>query len=662
MLYIGPMPDAREQIMNAIHGNAKLSLSSTIVTLILMTGSSTLPRTSLAQNYTLDDWMTISSVDDFEWSPDGRYIYYTSNAAPSGTYDVFRVPANGGEPLQLGRDEPGVRPEHKEQLTLSPDGKSIYFAAARYYSAFLNIYRMPAVGGPAEALTFNDAVIQASPAISADSKTLAFFARTASGAKVFTLDLTRENAWPKLMFPGEGEELFPAWSANGDLAFIRKGDIWVKTENEAEPRHIIETAFSGVNSDHVWSPGGDRLAFLNSASGFPQVGVVDLQTGAVTTITKSPVTHGDIAWSADGRWLVYTRSDAAGMSNQVVVSAADGTGTQRVITSGKGKRFSPRFSPDAKHVAFIESNSVRTRDVWTVQLSSGEQTQITRSMGRVDPSSLTEAQEISYRAEDNLEIPGMMWLPPDFDPTKKYPVVVRLHGHPGQWNHDFRMMTQYFVHKGFVAIAPNPRGSVGFGQGFHDLHIADYGGAEFLDVMGVIPFMESLGYIDMGRKATWGGSGGGYMSMTIATKAPAAFQAQVIRAPVTNWKILVNDRNDARGRAWTATRTPQRSRADLGGSYVEIPEEYEQRSPTNFVESVQVPQLLLHGLRDTNVLPRQSIIWYERMLELDKVDLVEFVKYPDEDHSLRRYKSTVRDRIKRMTIFLSKHLDLPALE
>jgi dipeptidyl aminopeptidase/acylaminoacyl peptidase len=327
-----------------------------------------------------------------------------------------------------------------------------------------------------------------------------------------------------------------------------------------------------------------------------------------------------------------------------------------VITTGKGKRFTPGFSPDGDHLAFIESTSTRTRDIWKAAVSGGPPTQVTRSMGRVDPAHLTEAREIFYFARDNLKIPGMMWLPPDFDPDKKYPVLVRLHGHPGQWSHDFRMMTQYFINKGFVAIAPNPRGSDGFGQGFHDLHTADWGGEEFHDVMGVIPFMESLGYVDMDRKATWGGSGGGFMSMTVATKAPDVFQAQVIRAPVTDWKVLVNERHDAVGRAWTATRAPSRSRSDMGGSYAEIPEEYDMRSPINFVEAVQVPQLLFHGLRDTNVLPRQSEMWVDRMRELGKGDLVEFITYPDEDHGLRRYKATIRDRLERMSEFFSEHV------
>ncbi len=218
------------------------------------------------------------------------------------------------------------------------------------------------------------------------------------------------------------------------------------------------------------------------------------------------------------------------------------------------------------------------------------------------------------------------------------------------------MMTQYFVSRGFVAIAPNPRGSRGFGAGFHDLHIGDYGGAEYRDVMGVLPYLESLGYVDMDRKATWGGSGGGYMSLVIATEAPEAFEAQVIRAPVSSWKLLAIDRYGASGRAWTATRAPRRERSEFGGSYEEIPEEYDRRSPLNFAEAVTVPQLLFQGLRDGSVPPRQSQVWVDRMRDLGKESLIDYVEYPDEDHGLRRYTATTRDRVERMERFFAEHL------
>lgn len=151
------------------------------------------------------------------------------------------------------------------------------------------------------------------------------------------------------------------------------------------------------------------------------------------------------------------------------------------------------------------------------------------------------------------------------------------------------------------------------------------------------------------------------MSFVIAAKAPDAFQAQVIRAPVSDWGVLAIDRYGASGRAWTAGRTPRRERSEFGGSQAEIPGEYFDRSPINFVENVKVPQLLMHGLRDSSVLPRQSQLWVARMQELGKSDLITFVEYPDEDHGLRRYKATVRDRLERMTDFLSEYLRLPNL-
>jgi hypothetical protein len=78
------------------------------------------PARAVAQPYTLDDWMTVSSVGSFEWSPDGRWIYFTSNAAPSGTAEIFRIPAEGGEPVLLSRTPAGERPEPKGELSGLP--------------------------------------------------------------------------------------------------------------------------------------------------------------------------------------------------------------------------------------------------------------------------------------------------------------------------------------------------------------------------------------------------------------------------------------------------------------------------------------------------------------------------------------------------------------
>jgi len=614
-----------------------------------------LPSPVSGQGYTVEDWLTVSTVGEYVWAPDGTAIYFTSNAAPTGTAAVFRVDPDGGAPVLLSRTPEGERPEPVQQLRVSPDGTMLYFTQARYFQAYTNLYRMPVTGGVPEPLTFHDAVIQTDPAPAPDGRTLAFWERTGRGTKIHLLDVERPS-WTRLLFPEGGQERGPRWSSDGKLAFSRGGRIWVMDGMDGEPREAPGDDFAGGVGGGVWSPDGTRMAVTNSASGFSQIGVLDVASGRVTPITYEPREHSAPAWSPDGRQIVFIRADEGGMSNDVVVSAADGSGGIRTLTSGKGWRSSPSFAPGGSRVVYLESTSVRTTDLWSVEPDGSAARQITSSMGRIDPTRLREAQEISYAASDNIPIPGMLWLPPDFDPSGRYPVLVRLHGHPGQWNHSFRLLTQYFVSRGFVAVAPNPRGSRGFGAGFHDLHIADYGGVEFDDVMRVIPFLDSLGYVDMDRKATWGGSGGGYMSFVIATEAPDAFQAQVIRAPVSDWKLLAIDRFGAEGRAWTANRTPARVRSEFGGGPEEIPDEYYRRSPVNFVEAVTVPQLLIQGLRDGSVPPRQSQVWVARMRELGKGDLLEYVELPDEDHGLRRYKGTTRIRMELMEMFFREHL------
>jgi dipeptidyl aminopeptidase/acylaminoacyl peptidase len=412
------------------------------------------------------------------------------------------------------------------------------------------------------------------------------------------------------------------------VAFSRQGDIWVRPAAGGEARRIIERDLAGGNGGFVWSPDGTRMAFTRGASGFSQLGVVDVRSGIVTPITNAPLDHESPSWSPDGRELVFVRSDDVGMSQDVVVVDATGSGKTRVITEGrpKGLRSGPKFSPDGASIAFTESTGVSTRDLWIFPAQGGAARQVTNSMGRIDPTALPVPEEVFFPSVDSMSIPAILWKPNNLDPTEKYPVIVQLHGHPGQWNHGFQRETQYFVDRGFVVIAPNPRGSTGFGAGFHDLHIGDYGGMELDDVMSVLPYLESLGYVDMTRKATWGGSGGGYMSFVIATERPDQYQAQVIRAPVADWELLAVDRFGAAGMAWTAGRTPVRERSEFGGAPDEIPDEYFNRSPINFVENVQVPQLLMQGLRDSSVQPRQSRVWAKRMRELGKGDLLTYVE------------------------------------
>ena len=629
---------------------------------VLLATSSGLAAQAERPKYTLDDWMTVTYVSSFVWAPDGRSLYFTSDAGRSGTVEIFTVPSNGGARRQVSSTPDGVRPEPKLNLAISNDGKTLYFTASRYFQNIDNVFTLPASGGPATQLTFNDAIIETAPAPSPDGKQVAYFTRTGRGTKILLLDVGQGVRWPRFFDAGTEEERDPVWSPDGSmLAFTRSGDSWIRAVAGGQPRRLLAPGTAGSAGSPVWSPDGTRIAFTNSYTGYAQIGIADVKSGEVTPITYTPYEHGEVSWSPDGKWVTYVASDGLGMSRQVVVAAADGSGTPKVLTRGPGMRKTPQFSPDGKTIAYIETTARTAADIWSVPSTGGTPKQLTNSMGKIDPASLSAPEEITYPSVDNLAIPALLYRPMNFDPKRKYPVIVRLHGHPGQWNHSMNLMEHYFLDRGFVIITPNPRGSRGFGQGFHDLHVGDYGGTEYEDIMHVLDYLKTLPYVDMNRKATWGGSGGGYMSLVLATKAPTAFEAQVIRAPVSSWKWLAMERYVSPARFSTSTREPQRAREEFGGAYTDIPERYDERSPLNFVEAVQVPQLLMQGMRDGAVPPNESRRWAERMLELGKGSLLDYVEYPDEDHSLKRYRATTRDRLERMGAFFAEHLDLPAL-
>lgn len=614
--------------------------------------------------YTVEELMTVTSVREFAWAPDGRSLFYISDAGDTGTWEVFQVPAAGGRPRQItGNLVPGDRTapvadraEPKADLAVGRDGKRIFFTSARYFQNMDNVYSVSADGREVRQHTWHDAVIQTAPAPSPDGRTLAFFDRRGRGTKIYLLDLENPRAWPRLFAPGNETERDPVWSPDGEtLLFTRNGDLWIQPVSGGEPRRLVRPEYGPVGSP-AWSPDGTRVAVTSGASGFSQIAVVDVASGELTPVTYAHREHDGPAWSPDGRTLVFTVSDGLGMSTQVATAPADGSAEPRILTSGRGVRAAPQYSPDGREIAYLETTSTRPSDIWAVPANGGRPRQITRSMGRVDPRRLAEPEEVTYRAVDGLPIPALLFRPPGFDPKRKYPAVVALHGHPAQWNHTFNPFWQHMLQLGYVVIAPNPRGSVGLGQGFHDLHVGDYGGTEFEDVMGAVAYLASLGYVDTTRLATWGGSGGGYMQLVIATRAPDVFKAQIIRAPVSSWKWLAMERYVSPGRFATPTREPQRAREEFGGAYTDIPERYDERSPLNFVENVTVHQLLLQGMRDSSVPPNESRRWAERMREVGKGHLIEYVEYPDEDHSLTRYRSTVRDRLERTERFLGKHL------
>ena len=213
--------------------------------------------------------------------------------------------------MQISTNPAGQRAEPKGGIELSADGSTLFYTTSNYFQNIEDVYKLPASGGAATRLTFNDAVIETDPRVSPDGKTLAYFARTSRGTKIFLLDLSTTPSWPRLFDPGNVFERDPSWSPDGKtLAFTRDGDTWLRSVTGGEAKRLVPDLYPRGNGSPVWSPDGTRVAFSNGSSGYDQIGIVEIATGKVTPLTYAPYDHGSPAWSPDGRWMPISAATA----------------------------------------------------------------------------------------------------------------------------------------------------------------------------------------------------------------------------------------------------------------------------------------------------------------------------------------------------------------
>jgi dipeptidyl aminopeptidase/acylaminoacyl peptidase len=270
-----------------------------------------------------------------------------------------------------------------------------------------------------------------------------------------------------------------------------------------------------------------------------------------------------------------------------------------------------------------------------------------------EDSEFSSPEDHSYTAREGFEIPGLLYKPVNFDPGKRYPAVIVIHGgFYGQWLNSFEQLGQYLLQRGMVLFYPNPRGGGGYGRMYERLNDGDWGGGDLDDLIRADNYVKALPFVDDNRVGIWGGSYGGYLVYALVTAAPERFQAAVVRAGISELRSHMTERFYSPGR-FNDTLSYARQ---LGGLPDENPDFYRERSPLNHVENVKTPMLIMHGLRDNRVAPSQSRIWAQALREKG-IPVVE-VQYPDEDHSLLRSKTTMHDQLRRMSDLFEAYLGL----
>lgn len=619
--------------------------------------------TTASVNWTPEVSMRVRPVGDVVPSPDGKLVAYTQSHPVIETEkseidtQIFLAAADGSHRTQLTRgDKSAAAPE------FSPDGRYLYFSSER--SGKPNVFRIPVDGGEAEMLTDWKGEMGAFH-VSPDGKWIAFAGMEARPAEEQAKKEKRD---------------FRVIDENP-----RNHSLWIiaadpDDQGKRTPRHLNTP---GHAADFAWSPDSQAIAFSHTptpgADEWPKsdISEVTVETGDVRAIAVTAAAEHNPHYSPDGRYLAYVRSTNparwAGIDRIVLLNRRNGEarelpptydeqpalmgwtgdsarllftearGTARVVygmpVDGQPK---PVYEPSHGTLQVGNINATGTAfgfageswneapEAYVLKVGDSLPQRVSAANVELPKLPLGETKRITWKAADGLDIEGLLTYPTGYQAGKQYPLVLVIHGGPtGVFQDTF--LARYglypyatFAARGYAVLRVNPRGSGGYGRTFRFANMNDWGGKDYLDLMGGVDHVISMGVADPARLAVMGWSYGGFMTSWVITHTHR-FKAAAVGAGVTN--------------LWSFTGTsdipgflPDYFSGDPWNSF----DGYFNHSPMAFVKGVTTPTLILHGEADVRVPTSQG---YELYSALKRQGVTtKMVVYPRTPHGPREPK------------------------
>lgn len=595
--------------------------------------------------YTIEQFMQTTKVLGGAFSPDEKSILFTSNA--SGVFNVYCTSVFGGQLRQLTYSSN----ENIYSLSFFPDGKRIL--VSRELAGHEN-YRLSVLGPDGE---FFDLT-------TADKVTARFFGSAIDGSSFYCGSNERDPHCfdiYKINFDNLNRELlfhdtegYEFGCISSDERYIALGEPRTRENSDIFLYDRITGGLKCLSTHEgtacYWPSCFDwHSKYLyyrtNRDSDFFYVERLELATGQTELITKNDC-DSYISFSPNDDYQVITRDCDSLFQIEILHVASHQQCSFPSFPSEGIAGFV--FSPSGKRLAFYVKGDCRPGDMYVYDFSSQLTRKLTNSLSsEINPANLVGSEIIRYVSFDGLEIPSLIWKPHHVSSTNKAPALVYLHGGPGgQTRKEYHGRVQFLVNQGYVVIAPNYRGSSGFGKTFHSLDNGTHTQAPLRDCIEAGRYLASLDYVDRSRIGIMGMSYGGFLTLSALTFYPEEFTAGVDLFGPANWVRTLQSFPPY----WKSALTDFYRKI---GDPVTDSEILKNISPLFHAGAINKPLLVLQGANDPRVLKSESDEIVEAIRK--KNGIVEYVVFDDEGHGFTKKKNQMY-AYERIVEFLDRYL------
>ncbi|MDP8910508.1 MAG: S9 family peptidase [Actinomycetota bacterium] len=571
------------------------------------------------------------------FTPDGSQLYFSSNI--SGQFNLWRIPVEGGWPEQLT----SFTGETVRLLAVSPRDGTLAFCADTDGDEFHQIYVLPPEGGWPEQWTDAPQVQHyVSPdSWSPDGSRLAYAAnaRTPTDLESWVRDARSGETRPIF---GEGKATTTAaWSPDGSsllvvdqrhnsdtsvhLVDVESGEATELTPHDEEARF----------SPGPWAPDGSGFYLLtDEGREFIGLAFYTLARRGYEWLETPDRDIEDVALSEDGRVLGWIEnvSGREQLRLRDLESGADlpepqlPPGTRPYLLGMVGGL---ALSPDGRYAAIVWTTPQRPQEIWIVETQTGAARAITESrFGGLRENDLGDAELVRFPTFDGREIEAWLYRPDEAGPV---PVVLSIHGGPeAQEKPIYSPLYQYLRSRGIAVLAPNIRGSTGYGKTYQKLIQRDWGGGDLQDFEHAVKWLHDQDWVDRDRIGVYGGSFGGFATLSCVTRLPDYWAAAVDIVGPSNLVTF----------AKAVPPTWRRFMARFVGDPETEADFLMERSPITYVDNVRTPLLVIQGAKDPRVVKGESDQMVEKLRSLGRT--VEYVVFDDEGHGFTKRENEVR--------------------